>query len=177
MKLVSLAAVIASLALVAAGCGGDDEEEAGSTDEWAQELCTVAQDWMDELERIGDDLGTDLSRDSLETAADEANAATDDFIESIRDLGGPDTESGNAVEEEVDELADIVEAERDQIRDAVDDAEGLGGVGTALGTIGASIAEMGTAVEETLQTIDDADPSGEVETAIDNAEACDSLRN
>jgi hypothetical protein len=173
MKLLALAACVASLALVAAGCGGDDE--ASSTDEWAEELCTLAQDWMDELDRIGDELGGDLSRDALESAADDANAVTDEFIEGLRDLGGPDTESGDAVEEEVDELADVVEEERDEIRESVEGAEGLTEIGAALGTIGASIAAMGTAVEETLRTLDDADPSGEVRTALENAESCDQL--
>jgi hypothetical protein len=172
-----LVALVAALALVAAGCGGDDEA-ASSTDEWAEELCTSVRDWQDELDRIGDDLGdASLSRDSLEEAADEAETATDEFIERLRDLGAPETESGNAVEEEVEELADIVEEEREAIRESVDDIDGLGGVAEALGTIGASIAEMGTAAEQTLRSIDEADASGEVETALDNAESCDELRD
>jgi hypothetical protein len=178
VKLLALAACVASLGLVAAGCGGDDSS-ASSTDEWAEEFCTIVQDWGDELERIGGDLGdpSSLTGDAIRDAGEEADAATDDFVESLRDLGAPDTESGNAVEEELEELADTVEAEREEIREVVDDAEGLGGVGEALGTIGASIGEMGTALQQTLQTLDDADASGELETALENAESCDELTN
>jgi archaellum component FlaC len=178
MRTLALLLLVASLALVGAGCGGDDEA-ASSTDEWAEELCTTIQDWMDELEQIGDSIGSELSRDAIEQAADDANAVTDEFVESIRDLGGPDTEAGDAVEEEIDEAADIVEDARDDIRAAIDEAEdgGISGVGTALGQIGASIAAMGNAMEQTLRTIDDADPSGEVQDAIDNSAACDELRN
>jgi hypothetical protein len=176
VRLLTLAAVVLSLALGAAGCGGDDDS-AASVDEWAEELCTSVQEWMDELQQIGDELGDDLSRESLEASAEDANAVTEDFIESLRDLGPPETESENAIDEELDELADIVENERDEIREAVEDAEGLGGAGTALGAIGASVAEMGNAVEQTLRTIDEADTSGEVRNALDDAESCDELRD
>jgi DNA-binding CsgD family transcriptional regulator len=105
MKL-ALVAVMAALALVAAGCGGDDEA-AASADEWAEELCTSVNEWMDELERIGDDLGeASLSRDSLRDAAEEADTATDDFVQRLRDLGTPETESAPAglTERELDVL-------------------------------------------------------------------------
>jgi hypothetical protein len=34
---------------------------------------------------------------------------------------------------------------------------------------------MGTALEQTVQTLDEADASGELETALENAESCDEL--
>jgi hypothetical protein len=178
MRVLALAALIASLALVASGCGGDDSS-AASADEWAEEFCTTVQTWMDELERIGEDLGdaSSLSADTIREAGEEADTATDDFVQSLRDLGAPETDSGNAVEEELEELADTVEAEREEIREIVDEAEGLGGVAEALGTIGNSIGAMGTALQQTLETLDDADASGELETALENAESCDELTN
>lgn len=176
MKLLVLVASVASLALVTASCGGDDASTT-SADEWAEEFCAAVQDWGDELERIGDEVGdvASLSRESLEEAADEADAATEDFVESVRDLGAPDTESGDAVEQELDELADTVEAEKEQIQEAVDDAEGLGGITDAVGTIGASLSTMGTALQETLEALDSADVDGELESALENAESCDEL--
>ena len=176
MRLLVLLACVSSLALVAAGCGGDDSE-AGSVDEWAEEFCTTVTTWTDELERIGEDFGngSSLSLDAIREAGEEADTATEEFAESLRDLGAPDTESGNAVEEELEELADTVEAERDELREVIDEAEGLGGVGQALGAIGTSIGEMGTALEQTVQTLDEAEASGELETALENAESCDEL--
>ena len=176
MKLVALVLCVASLGLVAAGCGGDDTSTT-SADEWAEEFCTIVQDWGDELERIGDELGdvSSLSSDSLEEAAGDADAATEDFVESVRDLGAPDTPSGDAVDQELDELADTVEAEREEIRTAVDDADGLGGAADVVGTIGTSISAMGTALQGTLEALDGADAGGELQTALEDAEACDEL--
>jgi outer membrane murein-binding lipoprotein Lpp len=177
VRLLALIACVAGFALVAAGCGGDGESDTTSADAWAEEFCTAVQDWGDELERIGQDLGdvSSLSSASLEDAADETDVATEDFVETIRDLGTPDTESGDRVESEIDALADTVDAEREEIRRAVEDASGLGGVADAVGTIGTSIAAMGTSLQETLEAIDSADVDGELQTALEDSEACDEL--
>lgn len=179
MRLVTLVACVASLAFVTAGCGGGDDESASSVNAWADELCTTVQGWMDELERIGDELGdvSTLSRDSIEQAAEDADAATEDFLDELRDLGGPDTPSGDAIEQEVEELSDAVDAEREEIRQAVEDASGLAGIAEAVGVVGASVAEMTAALRQTLEAIDDADVEGEVRTALDEAESCDELRS
>lgn len=179
VRLVALIACVASLAIVAAGCGGGDDDSASSADVWADEFCTTVQSWADELERVRDELGdvASLSRDSIEQAAEDADAVTDDFLDELRELGGPDTPSGDAIEEEVEELSGTVEREREDIRDAVDNISNLGGIALAVGTIGASVAEMTSAVQQALQAIDDADVEGEVRTAIDESESCDELRN
>ena len=162
-----------ALALVAAGCGGDDE--ALPAEEWADEFCTLVQDWQDDLVQIGDELQQDLSTESFEEAAEEANSLTEDFVQDLRDLGAPDTESGDVVEQEVEELGDTVDTEREELRQAVEQADDLGGVAQAIGKVGASIAAMTTAAEETLTAIDNADPGGELTTAVEEAPACDEL--
>jgi hypothetical protein len=181
VKLLALAACVLSLALVAAGCGGDDAEEASSVESWAEELCTTTQDWADELQRIGTELGdtaaSAFSRETIETAGDDASAATEDFVESLRDLGAPETESGDAVRDEIDELSDAIDAEREEIETAIDDLEGLSGIASAVGTVTSSLSAMGTAVQQTLEAVDAADASGELEEAFDNAPACQELRD
>ena len=178
MRLVALIGCVASLAVLAAGCGGDDDESASSADVWADEFCSTVQSWADELERIGDELGdvSSLTSESIEQAAEDADAETEDFLEQLRDLGGPDTPSGDAVEQEIEELSDAVDAEREDIRQAVEDASGLAGIAEAVGEVGTSVAEMTAAVQQTLEAIDEADVEGEVRTAIDESEACDDLR-
>jgi hypothetical protein len=173
---LALVLVVAALSLVAASCGGDDEE-ISSTTAWAEEFCATTRAWGDELERIGEDLDlSSISSDGLEQAGEEARDATDTYIEAIRDLGGPETESGDEIEVSVEELADEVEAERNEIEDAVDDASGLGGAVTAARDIASSVAAMFTALERTLEAIDEADVDGELETAFDEAESCEGFR-
>jgi hypothetical protein len=175
MRLLALVACLAALGLVAAGCGGDDGEEASSADEWADEFCSIVQDWNDELDRIRDELGDDFTRDSLEQAGEDADAATQDMIDSLRDLGAPDTPSGDAIDQEVDEFSDTVEAEREDIRQAVEDADGIAGLAEAVGQVGTSIAAMTTELEQTLRAIDEQDAEGEIRTALDESETCEQL--
>jgi hypothetical protein len=173
MRLLALVACVAALGLVAAGCGGDDGEEASSADEWADEFCSIVQDWNDELDRIRDELGDDFTRDSLEQAGEDADAATQDMIDSLRDLGAPDTPSGDAIDQEVDEFSDTVE--REDIRQAVEDADGIAGLAEAVGQVGTSIAAMTTELEQTLRAIDEQDAEGEIRTALDESETCEQL--
>jgi methyl-accepting chemotaxis protein len=174
--LAAFAIVLAALALVAAGCG-DDEEETSSAAAWAEDFCTTVTDWQDELDRIADGLSASSSTEDLEDAANEASDATDAFVEELRDLGGPDTESGEAVEDSLDELSDTVDAEKAELEEAVDDAEGLTGAAGAIAEIGSSVAAIATALETTLQAIEDGDASGELETALEETPACDELTN
>jgi hypothetical protein len=178
MRSFALAVCLASLALVAAGCGGGGGD-AASAEAWADEFCTAVTDWTDELEQLGEELGdvSSLTADSVREAAEDANTATDDFVQRLRDLGAPDTESGDEVEAELNELGDELEAQREEIQQAVEDAEGLGGAAEAVGKIGTALAAMGTAIQEALQAVEQADVDGELETALENSDACDEIIN
>jgi len=177
MRSLAIVVCLASLALIAAGCGGDDG--GGSAEAWADDFCTAVTDWTDELEQLGEELGdvSSLTADSIRQAAEDANTATDDFVQRLRDLGAPDTESGDEVESELNELGDELEEQRDEVQQAVEDVEGLGGAADAVGEIGTALAAMGTAIQEALQAVEDADVGGELETALENSEACDELVN
>jgi ABC-type transporter Mla subunit MlaD len=179
---MAFAAAIGTLALVAAGCGGDDESSAGSTTgsapaEWADGFCTAVSAWTDELQTIGSSIDdpSSLNEDALRQAADDLGAATDNFVEDVRGLGAPDTESGQAVQDSLDTLADTLDTEKADIETAVDDASGITGLATAISAIGTSLTAMGTAFQNTLQAIEDADASGELETALKDSSACDTI--
>jgi ABC-type transporter Mla subunit MlaD len=166
----------AALAFVAAGCGDDDAETTAAA-EWAEEFCTATRTWGDEIQRIGGDL-TDVASQSAETvsgAADEVRAATDTYLETVRALGRPDTDSGQEVEDSVAELSDEVAAESAEIEDAIDDLTGITGVVTAAREITASASAMFTALERTLEAIESADAGGELEAALDEADACGAI--
>ncbi len=172
---IGFVVLVAFLALVSTGCGGDDEPEATATEEWANSLCTTITSWKDELERIGDDVTSSPSTEGLEQAADDVRTATDDFVEELRDLGGPDTESGDAIEDAVQEFADTAEAEKAKVEEVVDDISGLGDITSALSAVSGSLQTMATALDTLFDTFDAEDPGGEVQTAVEQSPACDEL--
>jgi hypothetical protein len=174
---VALALIVVSLGLVAAGCGGDDEPQATATEEWAEGFCTAVTTWTSEIERIADELAdlSSFSSEALEDAAQEADDATNTFVDDVQDLDEPGTESSQEVEDSIDALADTVEAERAEIEGAADDITGIGDIASSGAEIASSVAAMLTALQETLQAIENAEVGSEIETAFEQAPACDDV--
>ena len=174
---VALALLVVTLGLVAAGCGGDDEPEATATQEWAEGFCTAATTWTGEIERIAEELAdlSSFSSEALEDAAQEADDATSAFVDEVQDLDAPETESSQVVEDSIDALADTVEAERGQIEEAADDISGIADIASSGAEIASSVSAMLTALQQTLEAIENAEVGSEVQTAFEQAPACDNV--
>ena len=165
--------LVASLALVAAGCGGGNKPSTTSaTVEWANGFCTAITSWTDALKTAGDALGTSPSKEGLEQAADDVRTATEKLVDDLRALGAPETESGEETRQAIDELATTLEGDLSEIEDAAAGVSGLIDLPGAITTIGSALSSMGTAFSSTIQTIEDADAKGELEDAFDQADAC-----
>ena len=179
-RLTLIAALIVSaLALVAAGCGGSDDEssEAVAADQWADEFCTAVSSWKDHLQEITDRF-TDLSslnEDTLNEAADDAEYATDDFVDQLKDIGRPDTASGQEIEDSIQTLEDTVEQQKSDVKETVDNVEDLSDIPAAITAIGSALSSMGTALQSTFDTLRTEDVGGELTTAFDQSEACQGI--
>jgi hypothetical protein len=174
-------ALVASLALVAAGCGGGDEEEASgdATVEWADGLCGAFDTWMTELESIQDSLSdpSSLSLDDLRTAAEDANAATETFVDDVRALGPLETDAESEIESSVQSLTDTIDAEKAKIEDAVDDAGGITGAISAASAVLSSLSTIASSFQSTVSDIEAAGMNGEIESAFREADSCDELES
>jgi len=181
-RLMLIAALIVSaLALVAAGCGGGDDEssDAVPADQWADEFCTAVSSWKTSLQEIGDrfqDLSS-INEDSLKEAADDAESTTDEFVDDLKGLGRPDTQSGQEIEDSLTTLEDTVETEKSDVKDAVDNVDNLSDVPGAISAVGSALMSMANALQSTLDAIDSEDVGGELKTAFDQSDACDGLNS
>lgn len=178
MRIAVALAVVGLLAGFSAGCGGDDAD-ASSAAAWADAFCTSTQEWRTELQRIGDEISDvgSLSQETIEQAVEDARDATDEYVDDVRALGAPETESGAEVEESVEQLADDVEAEKEEAEEALEGAEGLAGYAQAGQDVAASVSAMFAAIQQTLTAIGQADVDGELETAFEESDACDEIAN
>jgi hypothetical protein len=174
---IALAVVVASFALVAAGCGGSSESTPLSADDWATQFCTDLSTWKDSIQTTTDELKnpSSLNEESLNSAVDSVTSATQTFVDDVKDLGAPDTQSGDQVKSSLQSLSDTLDTEKSNIQDAADNASGLTGLASAVTAIGQSLSAMGTALTSTLNSIQSADVGGELETALKNSDACSSL--
>jgi hypothetical protein len=173
-----LVALLLSFVLVAPGCGGDDDSSgAAPAEEWADNFCSALAAWTDDLEAASEPLTdlSSLSEESVREAADDARNATETLTESMRSLGAPDTTSGDQVETAVEDLATQLESGAQEIEDAVADVSSVADIPAAVGTVTTTLSELGRDVGNALQTIGDADASGELETAFEDADSCSEL--
>ena len=173
---IAFIALVASLAFVAAGCGGSDESsEASTTVEWADGYCTAVTSWSDDLKQVLVDLTSSPSQNGLDQAANDVRTSTQQLVDDLKSLGTPDTESGQEVKDALDELATTLEADLTEIADTVEGVSGLTDLPGAITSISTALSSMSSASASTFQTIEDADVQGELEDAFEQADSCSEI--
>jgi hypothetical protein len=166
---------VLAAALLAAGCGGSDDETAGASD-WANSVCSALTTWKTSVSSAVTSVqGGNLSENSLESAVDDVSDATSTLADDLKDAGRPDTDDGQKAKDVVDQLADDVETGVQTIKDAVDDASGGDGILQAISTISGTLTTMGKQVGAAVDQLEELDPAGELNSALSNADECSSL--
>ena len=170
------AAVVAALALAAAGCGGDDQPEVSASTQWAGDLCTAVDTWKTEISGIASTLASDPTRDGLESAASDAQDATGTFIDTVKGLGSPGTESGEQAKSTVQSLADSLQTDVDTIEKALQDVTGVQGLLTAVSTVGAAVSNMTSALSSSLDELKSLENvDNELKQSFSEAESCNGV--
>ena len=168
------ALIVVALAGVAAGCGGSSDEETDPTAAWASGFCSAVTTWTDDLQSITQQFTdtSNLSQDGLASAAEDARTSTDQLVSSLKDLGAPDTDSGQEVKSALDTLSTTLDAETAQIQETAQGVTGVTDLPSAITKISTSLSALGTAFSDTLQTIETADTKGELKTALEDSPDC-----
>jgi hypothetical protein len=173
---ILLIAVLAG-ALLAAGCGGSDEEETSGATEWASSVCSAATTWSDSVSAAVQSLqGGNVSEDSIKSAIDDVSEATKTLADDLQDVGKPDTEDGQQAKDLLDQLGKDVEDGVQEIEGAVDDASGTG-IAAAISQVTTTLATMSSDVGGIVDQLEQLDPSGELTDAFNNADECSSLNS
>jgi len=170
LRLFALAAV--AIVLVA-GCGGDDET---TTEDWANGVCSAFTDWRDAVTTAGESLRAGATtRDDLESTADDLEEATETFADDLRGLEPLETEAGAEAQEALDQLAEDVDQNKEDMRAAVGGAEGVQGAVEAASSIATTLALMGRQIEDTFRELQQLEPGGELSDAFETADDCASV--
>ena len=169
------AALVAGIALVAAGCGGNDKSESAAT-QWAGDVCTAVNTWRSDIATTASSVTSNPTRAGLQQAADDAKSTTATLVDTLKGLGAPDTESGEQARSAVDTLSTALQGDVDTIQKAVQDVSGVQGllgavseVSTALTSISSQLSD---ALDElgALRNVDD-----QLQQAFSDAESCNGL--
>jgi ABC-type transporter Mla subunit MlaD len=173
---VPLLAILAG-ALLAAGCGGGDDETSGAN-EWASSVCSAVTTWTESVSAAATSLqGGNLSENSLKGAVDDVTDATKTLADELQDVGEPDTEDGQQAKDSLDQLSKDVEDGVQALEDEVDSASSGSGILDAISQISATLATMSRQVAGVVDELEQLDPAGELDDALNNADECSSLRS
>ena len=168
-------AVVLSLlaAALLAGCGGDDGPP--SATDWADDLCSALGDWTDSLTSAARSVTEEPSRESVESAVDDVEGATQKLVDDVDDLETPDLESGQQAEQSVDELSDSLSAEVEKVKETAENAT-LGNISESVTAISQSFTAMRQQISAAFTELEGLDPGGELRTAFEEADSCSELQ-
>lgn len=163
------------LAVLAAGCGGDESSAEG----WADDFCTAVEDWRERVQDAAGQLAepTTLSEEQLDDSIRQAVAASDDLLADLGELGLPDVEARDEIEQELDHLESVLRERAANARAGID--QPAGSVSEALARLAALSRELSAAaasIELTIEKLRGLDPAGELKQALESSDACASLR-
>ena len=175
---IGVAAIV--IAALAMRLTADDESQPSAT-AWADSVCTSLTDWRTSIESIADVSGG-LTAESLQERVDAASDATNELVSDLQDLGPPDLESGDQLEEQLDESVGALESSFDELKAGAESAADAppGEFLQQLADLAGQFQAFMQAVSDTVDTLRDAnvaeDAKAELQQAFDDADSCQALR-
>ena len=159
------------------------EDDPSTTAEWADSLCTSLADWRESISALTDLEGEPLTADTLRDRLDEADSATTALGTELRELGPPDLETGDDVEEALDDAVSGLEQSYEDVQSAAEeaaDAESRSAFLGALAGLTDDFAALFRQAGDIVATLQSASLFGEASAGLEQAfagsEPCQSLR-
>lgn len=179
--LVAIAAVVLAVVGVRAG---DDGVERVETAEWASAVCTSLSEWRATVTALTDVSPEEVTPELLRERLAEADEATDELVTELRELGTPDLEVGDEVEQALDDAIAGLDTSYQALRAAVDEAADAATPAEfvqAITDLADDYQRLLTQIEGTVAVLQSAslfgEASAELEEAFEGAESCEELRS
>jgi hypothetical protein len=174
-------AAAAVLVLSAAACGGGGETTttaagATSTVQWANGVCSSVTTWKKSLESVQTEVTSQPSGSQLRRAGRQIESATQTLADSLKQLGPPDTAQGEAARKNLDTLTTNLDNGMNKLQQTLSSSSsGVAGTLAQISAITATLSSMAGSLELAGGNLKDLAPSGELEQAFHQADACKSL--
>ena len=175
MTISRLAAVAVTIALAAAaaGCGGSSNS-ASETEQWADGMCSALTDWQNSVQAAGEKVSKgDLSKSSLQDAANGVSDANKQLKDDLDSLGKPPTETADKAKQDLTQLTDDLKSNRDKIREALSNAGN--DVTAAITAVSGSVQAMSQDLQNTATQLKALESDDTWSKAFKNSESCQKL--
>jgi hypothetical protein len=175
MTLSRPAAVAATIALAfaAAGCGSSNNA-ASETETWADGMCGALVDWQNNVQAAGEKVSKgDLSKSSLQDAADGVADANKQLRDDLDSLGKPPTETADKAKEDLKQLTDDMKTNVDKIRQALGNAGN--DVTGAITAVSGAVQAMSQDLQNTASQLRELQNDDTWSKAFKSSESCQKL--
>jgi uncharacterized phage infection (PIP) family protein YhgE len=173
--LVPFAALLGSIAVVAAGCGGKSKPPTPT--DWANGVCSALTTWKTSLTSAVDSVkGGNVTKDSVKSAADDAKDATNKLTDDLKKLGKPNTTAGAQAQQTVDQLSTQVSDGVDTIQTTVKNISSVSSALAAVTSVNSTLKTLQSDITTAYKTLSNIDPGGELQQAFRSAPDCASFR-
>lgn len=181
---IAAVVVVGVVVAVVVVASNDDNGNPDAT-AWASSVCSSIDDWRMSITSLAEVSGGTLTKDSLREKLDDADAATQDLVTELKDLGAPDLEAGDALDRRLDADADSLQSSYDSLKSKAQDALDAGGTTEFLSALAALATPFQNLVNQISTTLEDlrgaddvsADARAELQQAFDDADSCQKLRS
>lgn len=174
-------AVIAAVVLIVRLTGAESGRV--STTAWVDSVCTSLSDFRTSISSLADVGGGALTPESLREKLGEADRATEQLVDELKNLGTPDLEAGKDVEQALDDAADGLRASYESLKAGAQDAADADTPAAflqALAALAPDFQSLLNQIGDTVATLQSASlfgaASAELEQAFSDAEPCQEMQ-
>jgi hypothetical protein len=178
------AAAIAVVVAVVVIKESDNGSSSLTTTQWADQVCTSLDDWRTSITSLATVSSGGLTRDALREKLTDAQVATEQLIDDLRDIGPPETEAGTQLRNELQQQGNQLEQSYANLKAGAQgalNADSPTAFLQGLAKLAPDFQNLLNEISTTINTLESSNVAGasadEVKQGFQDAEACQKLRS
>jgi hypothetical protein len=170
-----LLALVAALALLAAGCGGKSSDQKAN-EAYANSVCSSIASWKTQIKSIATDFSGGISQSSLQSKVAQAESATKSLATDIKAVAPPNSSDGQAAKQQLDQLSSDLKTTVDAAQTAVSGIQADASASTVAAATAAlepQVKSLSSSVQSTISTLQSS--KGDLSSAFKSTDSCKNL--
>lgn len=176
---LSVLALAAGLATVAAGCGGGKSAE----EKWADSVCTDLGNWKSQVTQATNDIAEKLrspqqgTLPAMKADVQKLVDATQQLAQNLNSLSAPKTQSGAQAKQQLETLSSDLQTTTNKAKQTlatVPENAGLVETAKQLAPLAPDLQSLAAEAKSTVQSIEAS--SSDLKQGFDQADSCKQLR-